>query len=110
MLNHRSKVNHDFLVHYGTGRNTFEEKLVNYTNLGEIQKYEITFAQHLQDYDFYNSEKLLQRAISLASVVFLENMQSSFDNEAPIANSRYWSTDAYQTKLVNDYIYFNLRE
>ena len=41
----------------------------------------------------------------------LENIQSSpFENEAPILNSRYWSTEVYQTKLFNDYIYFNLRE
>ena len=35
----RFEVNHDFLVHYDDGRNVFEEKLVNYTNFGEIQKY-----------------------------------------------------------------------
>ena len=36
-----------------------EEKSVNYTNLDEIQKYEITFAQHSHDYDFYDWEKLV---------------------------------------------------
>ena len=41
----------------------------------------------------------------------LENVQPSpFENELSIVNSRYWSTEAYQTKLFNDYIYFNLRE
>ena len=59
LLNHRFKVNHDFLAHYSAGRDAFEEKPVNYINLGEIQKYEIAFAQHSQDYDFYNSEKLV---------------------------------------------------
>ena len=57
--NHRLKVNYDFLVHYGAGRDFFQEKLVNYTRLGEIQKYETTFVQHSQDYDFYNSKKLV---------------------------------------------------
>ena len=37
----------------------FEEKPVNYTNLGEIRKYEVTFAQHSHDYDFYDSKKLV---------------------------------------------------
>ena len=37
LLNHRFKVNHDFLVHYGAGRDAFEEKSLNYTRLGEIQ-------------------------------------------------------------------------
>ena len=41
LLNHRFKVNHDFLVHYDAGRNAFEEKPVNYTSLGEIQTCEI---------------------------------------------------------------------
>ena len=59
LLNHRFKVNHDFLAHYGPGRDVFEEKPVNYTRLGEIQKYEIMFVQHSQDYDFCNSEKLV---------------------------------------------------
>ena len=35
---------------------------------------------------------------------------SPFENETPVVNSRYWSTEVYQTKLLNDYIYFNLRE
>ena len=35
---------------------------------------------------------------------------SPFGNEASIVNSRYWSTEAYQTKSFNDYIYFNLRQ
>ena len=45
LLNQRFKVNHDFLVHYGAGRDAFEEKSVNYTNLVEI-KYDITIPQH----------------------------------------------------------------
>ena len=52
----RFKVNHNFLAHYGAGKNVFEEKPANYTNLGEIRKYEITFAQHSHDYDFYDSK------------------------------------------------------
>ena len=53
------KVNLDFLVHCDAGRNVFEEKPVNYTNFGETRKYEITFTQHSHDYDFYNTEKLV---------------------------------------------------
>ena len=55
----RFKVNDDFLLHYDAGRNAFEEKPVSYTNFSEIRKYEITFAQHSHDYDFYNAEKLV---------------------------------------------------
>ena len=58
LLNHPFKVNNDFLVHYGAGRDPFEEKPLNYICLGEIQKYDIIFTQHSQDYDFYHFEKL----------------------------------------------------
>lgn len=44
LLDTRFKVNHYFLPHYDTGKNVFQEKPVNYTNLGEIRKDEITFA------------------------------------------------------------------
>ena len=40
----------------------------------------------------------------------LENIKPSlFENEEPIAGSRYWSTEPYQTRSFNDYIYFSLR-
>ena len=63
LLNHRFKVNHYFLVHHVAGRDAYEEKPVNSVRIGEIQKYEITFAQHSQDYDFYNSEKLVDNLL-----------------------------------------------
>ena len=46
----------DFLVHYGSVRNVFEEKLLDYSVIVEIQKYQITFREHSNDYDFYNSD------------------------------------------------------
>ena len=46
LLSHRFKVNHDFVVHYGAGRDAFEEKPVSYMHQGEIQKYGIMFAIH----------------------------------------------------------------
>ena len=61
LLNHQFEINHDFLVHYSAGRDVFGEKPVNSVMIGEMQKYEITFAQHLLDYDFYNSEKLVDK-------------------------------------------------
>ena len=46
LLNHQFKVNYNFLVHYGAGRDHFEEQLLTCKCLGEIQNYEITFTQH----------------------------------------------------------------
>ena len=39
------------MAHYDAGKNVFEEKTVNYINLGEMQKYEITFTEHSHAYD-----------------------------------------------------------
>ena len=32
---------------------------MNYTTIGEIQKYEINSSQHSREFDFYNSESLV---------------------------------------------------
>ena len=32
------------------------------------------------------------------------------ENEAPIINTRYWSTEPYKTKYFNDYVFFSLKE
>ena len=49
----------DFLLHYGSGKSFWREKPMNYTTIGEIQKYEINSSQHSREYDFYNSESLV---------------------------------------------------
>ena len=35
---------------------------------------------------------------------------SPVENDQPNKNCKYWSTEPYQTKLLNDFIYFNLKE
>ena len=77
----------------------FEEKPVDYTDSGKICKYEITFAQHLHDYDFYDLEKLVEdfllnvknrvgktnKDFLMKCSFSLENIQPSpFENEQPI--------------------------
>ena len=32
------------------------------------------------------------------------------DDEEPLTNSRYWSTEPIQTKSFNDFVFFSLRE
>ena len=102
---------HEFLLHYGSDKNVFEEKPLNYTTIGEMQKYEINLVNthHSHDYDFYNSESLVDDFLltvkntvkrskhvdfTIKSGFSLENTQpSSFENKEPIANSQYWSTE-----------------
>ena len=79
----------------------------------------------MHDYDFYDLEKLVEdfllnvknrvgktnKDFLMKCSFSLENIQPSpFENEQPIKNSRYWSTEPQQTKSFNDFIYFNLRE
>ena len=93
------------------------EKPLNCTRLGEMRKYEITFNHHSQDYDFYNSEKVvdhflfnvksrIRRSAEGGFIIkcdsSLENVRHfPFENEA-IVSFRYWSTEAYQTKSFSD--------
>ena len=82
---------------------------MNYTTIREIQKYKISFSQNVHDYDFYDSESLIDNFLlnvenrvkrsELGDFVIkcgfsIENVQPSlFENEEPIVNSRYWSMD-----------------
>ena len=120
------KMVYDFLLHYGSGKNAFEDKPLNYTTIGEIQKNEINFSQHSYNYGFSNSESLVDNVLLnvknrvkqsehgdfiIKSGFSSENTPPSpFENEETTLSSRYWSTEPFQTKQFNDYIYFSLRE
>ena len=56
------------MVHYWSGRNIFEENPVDYSVIGEIRKYQITFSEHSNDYDFYNSESLMDDFCSVLKI------------------------------------------
>ena len=44
-------------------------------------------------------------------VFFLENIRAGLtDDNQPLKNSRYRSTEAIQTKSFNDFAFFNMRE
>ena len=95
------KFYHDFLKHY--------EKFY--------------FLKHSSDYDFHNSESLVdeflfnvKNRIQRSDVDFfircgfsLENIQPSLDDGQPLTASRYWSTEPFQTKSFNDFVFFNIR-
>ena len=113
------KINHDFLKHEN-GKNIIEEKPVNITNIGTVRKFEITFQEHYSNYEFYNSEALVdefllnvKNRIERSSADFfircgfsLENTQAGLtDDNQPSKNSWYWSTEAIQIKLFNDFFF-----
>ena len=120
----RFKIYHNFLKHYNDGE-TVDNKPITVTEIGAVKKYEITFQEHSDSYDFFNSEKLVDEYLLLVkSEIFcsntniyircgfsLENMQGSLtDDDVSLTNSRYWSTEPIQTKSFNDFVFFSSRE
>ena len=115
---------HDFLKHEN-GRNAVEEKPVSVTNIGTVTKFEITFQEHSSSYDFYNSESLVDEFLLnvknriersntdffIRCVFLLENIQPPpTDDEQPLKNSWYWSTEPIQTKSFTGFVFFSIRE
>ena len=121
------KITHEFLRHYGNGRNTIEEKPVIITYFGAVEKFDITSQEHSSDFDFYNSESLVDEFLlnvksrikgsnvdSFTRCGFsLENFQLlPTDNKQPLKNSWYWLTEpkSFETKSFNDLVFFSIRE
>ena len=119
------KIYHNFLKHYNDGETLVDNKSITVTEIGTVKKHEIKFQEHSDSYDFFNSEKLVDEFLLLVkSKIFpsntdfyircgfsLENMQAPLtDDDVPLTNSRYWSTEPIQTKSFNDFVFFSLRE
>ena len=83
------------------------EKPLNYVNMGDIEIYEIKFSEHKNDYDFFNSEELVEEFVTVVreryqdrSIGKREVMKSGFSIEnvqhvegfSPFSDVRYWST------------------
>ena len=112
LLNHRFKVNHDFLVHYGAGRDGYGEKPVIFVRIGQIQKCEITFSEHSHYCDFYNSEKLVDEFLShvrnKVSTASSSRRGGNFSIACVFSIENKFET--FQTKSFNDFICFTLRK
>ena len=122
----KSKRYHDFIKHYELGKDAIqsENKPVSIITVGPIKIYEIRFEQHSADYDFFNSEEVVDdflfkvknrivrsdRDFIIRCGFSLQNIQPSPEGfDQPLKSSRYWSTDPIQTKSFNDYVLFTLR-
>ena len=119
------KVKHDFLKYYADGDGEpFEDKPIEIVKTRNITKYEISVNKHANYYDFGNAQqvaddllrnvrsKFRPRSDVLLKCGFLiENIHLSLhENSIPILSTRYWSTEPYQTRYFNDYIFYSLRE
>ena len=71
------KVKHDFLKHYDHGQDVaFEDKPLDIIRSSHIIKYQISVKKFSQDYDFQNSEELVND--------FLNNVHSKFKPAGPV--------------------------
>ena len=126
-----NKTTHDFLKHYDRGFLENElidfsvDKPLNIIKIGHIEKFEITFKEHSSSYDFFDSVTVVEDFLNtvkneihrysggvLVRAGFsIENIQQTLDNYTePLIETRYWSTEPIQTKSLNDFVYFKIRE
>ena len=95
------KIYHNFLKHYNDGETVVDNKPITATEIDAVKKYEITFQEHSDSYDFINSEKLVDEfLLSVKSKILcsktdfyirygfsLENMQAVLTNDdVPLTN------------------------
>ena len=59
LLTSRFKIYHNVLKHYNDDETVVDNKPIIVTKIGAAMKYEITFQEHPDSYDFFNSEKLV---------------------------------------------------
>ena len=124
-----NKAEHDFVRHYGAGSSSKvkqSSKPVNVVTVGVIKKLEITFKDHSQYYDFFDSNAVVDSFLAeikdliprnennmlIRAGFSIENVQQVLnDNYSdPLVQTSYWSTEPYQTKSFNDFVSFKIRE
>ena len=122
-----NKAEHDFVKHYGAGKKSDQiSKPLNVVTLGDVKKIEITFNEHSLDYNFYDSAALVDSFLARVkdllpqyenNVLFkagfsIENVQQVLSNDYsdPLVQTRYWTTETFESKSFNDFISFKIRE
>ena len=122
-----NKAEHDFVKHYGAGKKSDQiSKPLNVVTLGDVKKIEITFKEHSLDYNFYDSAALVDSFLAqvkdlvpqnennnllIRAGFSIENIQEVLgDYSDPLVQTRYWTTETFESKSFNDFISFKLRE
>ena len=62
------------MKHYNDGETVVDNMPITNTEIGTVKKYEITFQEHSDSYDFFNSDKLVDEFLLLVkSKIFQSN-------------------------------------
>ena len=122
-----NKAEHDFVKHYGAGKKSDKiSKPLNVVTLGDVKKIEITFKEHSLYYNFYDSAALVDTFLAhvkdlvprneynnllIRAGFSIENIQEALgDYSDPLVQTRYWTTETFESKSFNDFISFKIRE
>ena len=117
---------HNFLDHYIDGeKKPTEFKTIDITKNNDITIYNINFEKYSNEYNFYNSQELVDEFLFNVKTRFkpknkiffkadfsIENIQNApfiSPNIADIKITRYWSTDVYKGVYFNDFIISEIR-
>ena len=110
---------------YEVGRtDAAQDKPVTIITVGPIKIYEIRFENLSSDYDFFNSEQVVDEFLFNVrnkversdtdffircgfALQIIQPSPNGFDQ--PLRSSQYWATDPMQTKSFNDFILFSIR-
>ena len=118
------------MKHYDDGKSIpFEEKPLDILKYPALTIYSIEFQKHSDFYNFYNSDKYvdflknvkyrfkLKYRYKLSNKKWfkcsfnIENTQNSIRPDLePLLNTRYWTTETYDSTYFNDFIFFVLRQ
>ena len=116
---------HDFVKHYEEGKEALvEDKPLDIVKTLNIVKYQISYAKHSDYYNFSDSEQVINEFLTNVKLHYkpqgqaqfkasftIENYQpSGSEDQLPLYNTRYWSTDVYHGNYFNFFVYYNLRQ
>ena len=117
---------HNFLDYYIDGeKKPTEFKTIDITIKKDTTLYNINFEKHSNEYNFYNSQELVDEFLFNVKTRFkpknkvffkgdfsIENIQNApliSPNIIDIKTTRYWSTDVYKGVYFNDFIISEIR-
>ena len=126
LITKKQLAKHNFLKHYADGNEKpVELKPVDSSKKRDITIYQISFAKHSQEYDFFDAKKTVDEFLFNVKNLFvpdktvlfkadfaIENIQSAplgVSDTVDIKSLRYWSTDVYKSVYLNDYIFVMLK-
>ena len=117
---------HNFLKRYLDGENNpADYKPIDIIRKRDITIYEISFDKHSKEYDFFNSEEVVDDFLFNVKNLFepslmvffktdfaIENIQTApeqFADTTDIKSLRYWSTNVYKSVYFNDFVVTKIR-